>query len=57
MYDVNNRLSSVDLSTPGGRFVIASDDDGTIDPGAGVAAAADPDSVCDLGRGRLGHGV
>ncbi|OFW27526.1 MAG: hypothetical protein A3H97_22200 [Acidobacteria bacterium RIFCSPLOWO2_02_FULL_65_29] len=30
MYDVNNRLSSVDLATPGGRFVIASNDDGTI---------------------------
>lgn len=30
MFDVNNRLSSIDLSVPGGRFVIASDDDGTI---------------------------
>jgi Carboxypeptidase regulatory-like domain len=30
MADVNNRLSSVDLSTPGGRFVIASDENGTI---------------------------
>jgi hypothetical protein len=35
MYDVNNRLSSIDLATPGGRFVIASDDAGTIDPSAG----------------------
>ena len=32
MYDVDNRLSSIDLSTPGGRFVIASDDTGAIDP-------------------------
>ena len=28
MYDVGNRLSSVDLDVPGGRFVIASDDNG-----------------------------
>ena len=34
MYDVDNRLSSIDLSVPGGRFVIASDDRGAIDPGA-----------------------
>ena len=34
MYDTTNRLSSLDLSTPGGRFVIASDDDGSINPGA-----------------------
>jgi hypothetical protein len=34
MYDVNNRLSSVDLSVPGGRFVVASNDNGTLDPSA-----------------------
>ena len=34
MSDVNNRLSSVDLSVPGGRFVIASDDNGNISPTA-----------------------
>jgi hypothetical protein len=34
MYDVRNRMSSVDLSVPGGRFVIASGKDGAIDPGA-----------------------
>ena len=34
MRDVNNRLSSIDLSVPGGRFVIASDERGTIDPSA-----------------------
>jgi len=33
MYDVHNRLSSIDLSVPGGRFVIASDADGRIDSG------------------------
>jgi len=34
MYDVHNRLSSVDLSVPGGRFVIASDDSGNVHPSA-----------------------
>ena len=34
MHDANNRLSSIDLSVPGGQFVIASDDAGTIDPSA-----------------------
>jgi hypothetical protein len=34
MYDVNNRLSSVDLSVPGGRFVIASDESARISPDA-----------------------
>ena len=32
MTDTKNRLSSIDLSVPGGRFVIASDDAGTINP-------------------------
>ncbi len=34
MRDVDNRLSSVDYETPGGRYVIASDDNGTINPEA-----------------------
>jgi hypothetical protein len=34
MRDVRNRLSSVDYVTPGGRYVIASDDTGAIDPSA-----------------------
>ena len=34
MYDVDNRLSSIDLATPGGRFVIASDDSDAIHPSA-----------------------
>ena len=33
MFDVDNRLSSIDLSVPGGRFVIASDE-GAIHPSA-----------------------
>lgn len=32
--DVNNRLSAIDLTVPGGRFVIASDDAGNISPTA-----------------------
>ena len=34
MYDAQNRLSSVDLSVPGGRYVIASDEDDAIHPSA-----------------------
>jgi hypothetical protein len=34
MRDEENRLSSVDFLSPGGRFVIASDDNGTINPQA-----------------------
>jgi hypothetical protein len=34
MRDARNRLSSIDLSVPGGRFVIASDANGNIDPAA-----------------------
>jgi hypothetical protein len=34
MTEVNNRLSSIDVSVPGGRFVIATDGSGNIDPSA-----------------------
>jgi hypothetical protein len=34
MYDVNNRLASIDLSSAGPRFVIASDEAGNIHPAA-----------------------
>jgi hypothetical protein len=34
MRDENNRLSSVDYVTPGGRFVIASDENGNLNPEA-----------------------
>ncbi|MDA1094158.1 MAG: TonB-dependent receptor [Acidobacteria bacterium] len=34
MKDVDNRLSSIDFSVPGGRYVIASDDAGNISPDA-----------------------
>ena len=45
MRDRDNRLSSVDYVTPGGRFVIASDEDGAIDPAAQALLAADSASV------------
>ena len=34
MHDVDNRLSAIDLTVPGGRFVVASDDAGTISSAA-----------------------
>ena len=34
MRDERNRLSSIDLSVPGGRYVVASREDGTLDPSA-----------------------
>jgi hypothetical protein len=34
MYDAGNRLSSIDLSAPGGRFVIASDENDALHPSA-----------------------
>ena len=34
MKDIDNELSAIDLSVPGGRFVIASDGDGNISPAA-----------------------
>ena len=34
MTDEDNRLSAIDLSVPGGRFVLASNDQGTISPAA-----------------------
>ena len=44
MNDVDNRLSAIDLTVPGGRFVIASDDAGHISPTATPLPLADPDS-------------
>ena len=54
MRDENNRLSSVDYLVPGGRFVIASDENGNINPDAQALAAADADSVRDIRAGRMG---
>ena len=51
MYDVNNRLSSIDLDAPGGRFVVASDENGNIDPSAQDLLPLDPAARRDLGPG------
>ena len=42
MTEVDNRLSTIDLSVPGGRYVIASDDDGNISPDASALLPAIP---------------
>ena len=52
MYDIDNRLSSIDLA--GRRFVIASDEDGTIAFERRRAPRRDPHSVRDVGVRRLG---
>ena len=48
MRDVDNRLSSVDYVTPGGRFVDRQRRGREHQPGRAGAAAADPDSVRDV---------
>ncbi len=53
MYDVDNRLSSIDLATPGGRFVIASDDSGAIDPSGDPLLPLIPTSIRDHQPGRM----
>jgi hypothetical protein len=55
MYDVNNRLSSIDLSVPGGRFVIASDEHDIISADAQALLPLSPISYVtstDAGWGR-----
>jgi Carboxypeptidase regulatory-like domain len=42
MHDADNRLSAIDLSVPGGRFVIASDDSGKISPAASALLSQMP---------------
>ena len=50
----DNRLSSVDYLTPGGRFVIASDDDGNINPAAQALLPLIPIPYVTSEAGRLG---
>ena len=54
MYDVNNRLSSIDLDAPGGRFVVASDENGNIDPSAQELLPLIPSAGRDVRPGGLG---
>jgi len=42
MTDLDNRLSAIDLTAPGGRFVIASDEDGQIRSRRRVLRRSDP---------------
>jgi len=55
MYDASNRLSSIDLSVPGGRFVVASDEHGNISPDGQALLPLMPISYvtsADIGWGR-----
>ncbi len=54
MRDASNRLSSVDYETPGGRFVIASDEDGTISPDAQALLPLIPIPYVTSAAGRTG---
>ncbi len=55
MYSADNRLSSIDLSVPGGRFVIASDENGDVHPDAQLLSSLIPIPAvtsADAGWGR-----
>jgi len=54
---VNNRLSSIDLAAPGGRFVIASDEQGAIDPGATALLPLIPISYVTSAEAGWGRGL
>ena len=53
MTDINNRLSAIDLSVPGGRFVIASDPNGNISPTAQRSCRLIPIPYVTSSRGGL----
>lgn len=57
MYDVNNRLSSIDYETPGGRFVIASDENDTIDPSANALLPLIPIPYVTSNQAGWGRGL
>ena len=54
MRDENNRLSSVDYLTPGGRFVIASDENGNINAEAAALLPLMPIPYVTSQAGRVG---
>jgi hypothetical protein len=57
MYDVNNRLSSIDLDAPGGRFVVASDADGAIDSSAQALLPLVPLPIVTSAEAGWGRGL
>ena len=57
MYDVRNRLSSVDLSVPGGRFVVASDENGNLDSSASTLLPLIPLPVVSSATAGWGPGL
>jgi len=57
MYDANNRLSSIDLSTPGGRFVIASDDSDSLHPSAAALLPLVPIPYVTSNQAGWGRGL
>jgi hypothetical protein len=57
MYDVNNRLSSIDLSAPGGRFVVASDENGGISADAQALLPLIPISYASSADAGWGRGL
>ncbi|MGE3509536.1 MAG: carboxypeptidase regulatory-like domain-containing protein [Vicinamibacterales bacterium] len=57
MYDVNNRLSSIDPETPGGRFVIASDENDTIHPSASALLPLIPIPYVTSNQAGWGRGL
>ena len=57
MYDTRNRLSTIDLSVPGGRFVVASDDRGAIAPEAAGLLPLLPISYVTSAEAGWGRGL
>ena len=57
MTDTDNRLSAIDLTVPGGRFVIASDDSGQISPSANALLTQIPISYVTSNDARWTNGL
>jgi hypothetical protein len=57
MYDAGNRLSSIDLSTPGGRFVIASDGSDSVHPSAAALLPLIPIPYVTSNQAGWGRGL
>ncbi len=57
MTDASNRLASIDLSVPGGRYVIAGDDDGTFAPAAQAQLSLIPIPYVSSAEAGWGRGL